>query len=167
MDISNEIFDLRVAVSYLGEKSQFNWWQSDFFSATAVSFLNPVFPRTRFLVQGEGSSAAARRLHDERIGLGRVFHLFRLPEDFEQAFHQRLLEPSAEGELSERLSNKDTALNYLESTYGDSESETVGPVLLGDISERTFDEVVGLIAQAYIAGFRKGTPVLPYLKDEK
>ncbi|MEL7499019.1 MAG: BrxE family protein [Planctomycetota bacterium] len=162
-----ELLKLRVVASFLGEKSQYNWWQSDFFSATAPSFLNPVFPRTRFLAQAEGSSAAARNLHDERIGVGRVFHLFRLPEDFEQSFHQRLQEASAESELSELLSSQEAALNYLETTYGDSKSDDVGPVLVGNINEIASDEVVGSIAQAYLAGFRKGTPVFPYLKDEK
>lgn len=162
-----ELMRLRVVASYLGEKSQFNWWQSDFFSSTAPSFLNPVFPRTRFLAQAEGSAAAARHLHDERIGVGRVFHLFRLPEDFEQAFHQQLQGASAENEISDLLSSKDSALNYLETTYGDSGSENVGPVLVGDINDITSDEVIGSIAQAYLGGFQKDAPVFPYLKEEK
>ena len=158
---------LRLVVSYLGERAQFNWWQSDFFGATAPSFLNPVFPRTRLLAQVEGSSAAARHLHDERVGVGRACHLFRLPEDLEQDFHQRLQEVSAERELSELLSGQEAALNYLVVTYGEPKSEVVGPVLVGDVSEIASVEVVGSMAHAYLAGFRIGTPVFPYLKDEK
>ena len=165
----NEILDLlqiRVIASFLGEKSQFNWWQSDFFGPSASSFLNPVFPRTRFLAQAEGSSAAARKLHDDRIGVGLVFHLFRLPEDFELSFHQRLQESEVSSRLSEFMSDKDAALKFLESEYGQPKSEDVGPVLVGEIDQLKTNSVVEKIAQAYLGGFQRETPVFPYLKEE-
>jgi hypothetical protein len=33
---------------------------------------------------------AAARVHDEYIGVGKVYHLFRLPEHIEQALHSSL-----------------------------------------------------------------------------
>jgi hypothetical protein len=34
---------LRVVIGYLGEREQFGWWQSLFFSASSQAFLVPVF----------------------------------------------------------------------------------------------------------------------------
>ena len=162
----SDLLQIRVVVSFLGEKKQLNWWQSEFFGASAPSFLNPVFPRTRFLAQAEGSSAVARKLHDDRIGIGRVFHLFRLPEDFELSFHQRLQEADIAAKLSEYLSDKDAVLNFLESEYGKPKTNDVGPVLVGEINQITTKPIVETIAQAYLGGFQRETPVFPYLKVE-
>jgi len=166
IDISN-LLHLRLVTSFLGEKSQFNWWQSDFFSPTAESFLNPLFPKTQFLGQAEGASAAARKGHDERIGVGRVFHLFRLPEDFEQAFHQRLQDATVIEDLKNRISTRETAFEFLESKFGKPESNEIGPQLVGDISQITETPVVQAIARAYLSGFKNEETVLPYLKDEQ
>ena len=56
---------LRMIVGFLGEKGQHNWWSSEFFSATAPAFLNPVFGKTATLAQYHGVKEAARRVHDE------------------------------------------------------------------------------------------------------
>ena len=77
--IATTIAELRVLVGYLGEKGQANWWGSEFFSATATAFLAPIFNRSLFLAQYQGATAAAAKVHDEAIGVGRIFHLFRLP----------------------------------------------------------------------------------------
>ena len=88
------IVRLRVIVGYLGEKAQFDWWQSGFFTPSSAAFLNPVFARTSALAQYHGVKEAARRLHDEHIGVGRMFHLFRLPETLEQSLFEFLKEPA-------------------------------------------------------------------------
>lgn len=156
---------LRVIVGYLGEKSQFGWWQSDFFSPSAAGFLDPVFPRTRFLAQVEGAGSAAGQIHDERIGVGRVFHLFRLPEDFEQTFHQRLQEPSVVEQLSSLIQTKDDAVRFLEREVGTASADATGPVLVGEVAGVAEKATLASIGQAYLTGFRQDTPVLPYLKE--
>ena len=157
---------LRVLISFLGEKSQFNWWQSDFFAPTASAFLAPLFPRTRFLSQVEGSAAAAGKLHDERIGVGRVFHLFRLPEDFEQSFHASLQHNELTEELSALLGGRGAAMEALESEFGEPSQQDTGPVLVGNSQALTDAETLARMGQAYLSGFKTSTPVFPYLKDE-
>tara|TARA_B100000686_G_scaffold343118_1_gene423375 strand:- start:618 stop:986 length:369 start_codon:yes stop_codon:yes gene_type:complete len=94
--ILSQIGRLRVIVGYLGEKDQHNWWGCSFFSAISSSFLDPVFPRTAFLARCHGVKAKATRLHDERIGVGKVYHLFRLPEHTEQKLHEHFLDEAAD-----------------------------------------------------------------------
>lgn len=68
-----EIARLRLTVGYLGEKGQHNWWSSEFFSATAPVFLNPVFSKTAVLAQYHGVKEAARRVHDAHIASAACF----------------------------------------------------------------------------------------------
>lgn len=89
------IVRLRMVVGHLGEKGQHEWWSSAFFSTTASAFLDPVFGKTAILAQYHGVCEAVRRVHDEHIGVGRVFHLFRLPESLEQQLFELLRDPAA------------------------------------------------------------------------
>ena len=61
---------IRALVGYLGEKSQLNWWDTNFLSETGLQFLSINFPRSSFSAGVNSVSTAARRLHDERIGKG-------------------------------------------------------------------------------------------------
>ena len=81
---------LRAVVAYLGERDQFAWWQSAFFGAGSALFLSPIFARTQILAQCAGAGMAAARVHDEHIGVGGVYHLFRLPEEIERSLHGAL-----------------------------------------------------------------------------
>ncbi len=78
-----DIAKLRIAIGYLGEKSQYAWWRSSFFIPASRTYLAPVFGKTALLTRYYGMREAATLVHDERIGVGKgVFHLFRLPECF-------------------------------------------------------------------------------------
>ncbi len=82
---------LRLLVGFLGEQSQHNWWSSNFLTSANAAFLQPVFTKTYRLAQYNGLTEAARRVHDEYIGLGNAYHLFRFPEDIEQNIYQLML----------------------------------------------------------------------------
>ena len=76
--------ELQAVIGYLGEREQSGWWQCSFHSTGSRAFLAPVLGRTPNLAQHVGASRAAALVHDERIGVGRVFDRFRLPGDLEQ-----------------------------------------------------------------------------------
>ena len=78
---------MRFAVGFLGEQANPWWWDSSFCGNNGKAFLSPVFPRTYIHAQYQGVVSAAALVHDDRIGVGNVFHLFRLPEDIEQGLH--------------------------------------------------------------------------------
>ena len=83
---------LRFCVSFLGEKYANNWWDSQFLNTTGQKFMQNVYPKATFSAALEGASRSAFEFHDNRIGKGKVFHLFRLPTSMEQTIHQLLLE---------------------------------------------------------------------------
>src|SRR5262245_9592659 len=71
--IVDKYLHLRLLVGYLGESEQFGWWQTTLLQSRSRSFLDPVFARTSKLAQYHGVREAARRLHDEHIGLAASF----------------------------------------------------------------------------------------------
>lgn len=87
----DKLLELRILVGYLGEKDQFNWWDTLFLDQTGRRFLQVNFPRSVFAAGVHSVVEAAKQLHDQRIGRGRVFHLFRLPAFSEESLHHELM----------------------------------------------------------------------------
>ena len=156
---------LRVAVGYLGEREQFSWWQSSFFTAGSQAFLAPIFARTQFLAQCSGVTRAAANVHDERIGTGHVYHLFRLPEDTEQDIHQLLHSSELTQESASLITDQEAALNFLRQDLDSVDSSAIGPVLINK-TEALRDSTQWRVACAhYIHGFKQGVEIFPYFAD--
>lgn len=158
---------LRAAVGLLGEREQHGWWQSGFFAAGSGAFLTPVFGRTALLAQCAGVTRAAARVHDERIGVGRVFHLFRLPEAAEQGLHQALQQPALAARLAETLATPDTALRQLQTLAGPAHSVLIGPALVGPAAALGQTETWRAVAGLYAGAFAAGHQTFPFLTDAR
>ena len=115
--------------------------------------------------QAEGVRAAAGELHDQRIGVGKVFHLFRLPEELEQSFHRLLHDEEICAAFTQRITSKEHAIDYLESTFGGDPDGSIGPVSVGDVRRVTEETTVATIGQYYLQGFKAESPVFPFLKE--
>ena len=162
--ISTTIAELRVLVGYLGEKGQDNWWTSDFLSTTAAAFLAPIFNRSLFLAQYQGATAAAAKVHDEAIRVGRIYHLFRLPIGLEQASADALSDAAFVGTIQARLVRRELALARLAELAGKPESPSPGPVSLGLMSEDLKPELQ-LAAGFYCAAFTAGIHTFPFIRE--
>lgn len=160
-----EIARLRLIVGFLGEKAQHNWWSSEFFSATAPAFLNPVFGKTTLLAQYHGVKESARRMHDEYIGIGRVFHLFRLPESTEQALFEMIQEASIAEILRSEVGTLETAETALHELSESSGSLREGPVQVGSVADLDGTRWISEAARCYEAAFKTGSRSFPYLAD--
>ena len=157
---------LRLLVGYLGEQQQYNWWPSAFFTPSSMAFLTPMFSKTAFMAQYQGVKAAASRAHDEHIGLGKVSHLFRLPERLEQALYQHLQDKTFVDALHVALHDKDQALACL-ATWADSHPASAeGPVLVGTMTELVHGQTCGRLAQHYWSAFTRHTHVYPYYGEQ-
>ena len=157
---------LRVIVGYLGEKAQHNWWPSEFLLPTAPAFLAPVFGKTAVLAQYHGVKEAARRVHDDHIGVGRVFHLFRLPESVEQAVFDVLQDPEVTAALRKSIESADTASGALQGFMDSPGALQEGPVQIGTVSELDGSRWLSDVARCYHAAFSAGLHSFPYLVDE-
>jgi hypothetical protein len=164
--IATTIAELRVLVGYLGEKGQANWWGSEFFSASASTFLAPTFNRSLFLAQYQGATAAAAKVHDEAIGVGRICHLFRLPIGLEQASADAINHLAFAQLVQAALTNRESALARLAELGEKPESSSPGPVSLGLMSQDLKPELQRA-AGFYFAAFASGIQTLPYVRESE
>lgn len=162
--IATKIAELRVLVGFLGEKGQANWWSSEFFSATAIAFLAPIFNRSLFLAQYQGVTAAASKMHDEAIGVGRIYHLFRLPIGLEQASADALNDVTFVQALQGKLASRENALARLAELGGSQESVSPGPVSLGQMSDDLTAELQRA-ACIYHLALQTGIQTYPYVRE--
>ena len=158
----SDIIRLRFLVGYLGEKNQYNWWPSEFITPNSAAFLAPVFSKTASLAQYHGVTEASRRVHDEHIGVGRVFHLFRLPENLEQALFDQLQDLTIATNALKELSSQDVALSALQTLAGGSSPAQEGPIKIGEADDLAGDDWPSLAARHYHAAFTANLYSYPY-----
>lgn len=152
---------LRALVGFLGEKSQFNWWDTNFLSSTGLQFLAINFPLSAFSAGCNSVSEAARRLHDERLGKGGVYHLFRFPTSIEESIHKQLLNIDS-NELIPYFKDIKTALDQLKEFVSDSGIAPDGPVQIGTGKNMFSDFAIEELAKHYHNAFSDGKKCFPY-----
>jgi len=159
---------IRVCVGYLGENDHFSWWPSSFFSKSSEAFLKPVFNKTHFLTQYYGVKAAATIVHDEHIGIGKdVFHLFRLPEQYEIEIHGLLGKADSLSFLPKAICDKNSAQNFLMEFSNMKTVKDFGPVRLGEMKDIHKGTTWKAVAHHYLEGFKSGNEVFPYFSTSK
>lgn len=158
-----KLLQVRILVGFLGESSQYGWWTTAFFQPLSKSFLEPVFARTSGLAQYHGVSQAARLLHDQHIGVGQVFHLFRLPEEIEREMHHLLEEPARQAEVFQPLTNQQAALEALLLLADGSREITAGPLNVGNVVDLGSAKILKEMARCYATAFQGGFKTYPYL----
>ncbi|MGY6215758.1 BrxE family protein [Methylolobus aquaticus] len=156
---------LRTVVGYLGEKDQHGWWPSSFFSASSSAFLQPVFPRSHLAAAYHGVVEAGRRLHDQHIGIGRVFHLFRLPEEQERELHEIALRTPMLKSLTESTACGEAAMAELARIAQGGLVAPDGPVKVGTRRTLLSGEAVEDVARHYHDAFRRGIRCFPYFTE--
>lgn len=161
----NSLVTLRLVVGYLGERAQFAWWQSAFLAPASSAFLSPLFARTPALARCTGVTQAATLVHDDRIGVGDVYHLFRLPEDLEEAIHRALQSREQDVARLALVADQATALKHLHSLAAATNDGVVGPTWVGGTAvlrdEVAWRQVAGYYAQA----FDQQREIFPYFAD--
>lgn len=160
------IVKLRLAVGILGEKEQSNWWPSLWFTTNASSFLIPIYGERLDVARYHGVVEAARLVHDERIGVGRAFHLFRLPEGLERRLHEVVAQHKACQNFAD-LTEPAMAENSLAELAANSREVSQGPVRAGDVGDLYGRKCVGGLAAYYRAAFEASQQTFPYFSGRK
>jgi hypothetical protein len=153
---------LRFVVAYLGERHLAAWWDTAFLSHTGLRYAEINFPRSAMAAAGVSASEAARRLHDARIGKGRVFHLFRLPPAIEEAVHFSMLhgEPKP---IKTMIADRQSALGSLKAIAGGKKiKEAEGPLQVGSVADILTEDATTALAGYYLNGFLNEKKVFPY-----
>ncbi len=156
---------LRTLVAYLGEKAQLRWWDTGYLGETGRAFLSINFPRSTLAAGVSAAGSAAKRLHDERIGRSRVFHLFRLPFEIETQVQEAILRAD-QGTLWALIPSREAALSVLGSLAGATLVAPEGPVCVGEERHILTPDGVGESARHYLSAFSRGVVCLPYFMAE-
>lgn len=152
---------LRTVVGFLGEKQQFGWWDTNFLSSTGLKYLEITFPRSVFSAAITSVTEAAKRVHDNRIGKGHVYHLFRLPLSLEQQIHSHLQSDKSDKILSD-ISDRKSALNVLKSVANGDSKQAEGPIQAGTENDLYKPLSIKQMAKHYIKAFEDSKEVFPY-----
>jgi hypothetical protein len=161
----HQIVGLRLAVGLLGEQEQSAWWPSSFLGRHAQTFLNPIFGNKTRMAQYNGVTEAACRVHDERIGVGRVFHLYRLPETIEQWISNAFQEGSLPEEVTRCFDSREAGESILAGLAKVPAVVKPGPVRLGGADMINSRDGVAHLAATYRAAFQTSIRCYPYFTD--
>lgn len=156
--------EVRLLVGYLAEQ-QGAWFRSQFFGATAPAYLAPVFVRTAFQAQCSGVTAAAARVHDDAIGIGHTYHLFRLPEVLEQGIAATFSDAPFVVQLQAQLASPDVALGRLDALATPGVAHEGAQVMVGNFAEGA-EALLRALAGVYADAFRKGIKSFPFVREE-
>lgn len=157
----DEIVRLRMSVAFLGESDTSPWWSSSFASSASEAFMLPIFglrtPHARY----QGLVEAARRVHDDRIGVGRVYHLFRLPDHEERrAFEIAQTNMSVLGDVA----SPNAALALLADLSSQEAKPKEGPTLIASKAAIGSQDWIGEVASLYRLAFAKSAQCFPYFR---
>jgi hypothetical protein len=157
----DKLIAMRTLIGFLGEKEQFNWWDTLFLGKTALSYLQLNFPRTKFSAALHSVTEAAKKVHDDRIGKGNVNHIFRLTahDEHQLANYLRDINPDQFLYLFE---SKETALSHLSQYVTEEQPLKQGPV---QVDSDSFFTINGLkkAAAYYYQAFTSGVKTFPYI----
>ena len=159
---ANQYRRLRISVLGLGALAQNPWWKASSISPVGLRSLSLVFPRTYSNAAVTAASEIACRVHDEKIGKGRVFHLFRLPSDLEFKIQQDLHGLTADQIPPFELTAFTATLAELAKDVSFQVSE--GPQRSGSIDELSGPTAISRLAAIYLNAHAQGICCLPYFE---
>ena len=163
---SNELIKvirLRTAIGLLGEKDHGNWWSSLWFTSNATTYLSPIYGERTDAARYQGLVETARLAHDNRIGIGRAFHLFRLPEALERRIHDSVIKENAISAAG-GIPGKADAETFLEEIAEPVDAK-IGPIRVGNAADFEGPAWTKVLAGHYLAAFKNSQQTFPYFAE--
>lgn len=167
--LAHQLLSLRAIVASLGEQPPSPWWRTQFLTDAGLRATSRIFPRTGVAAAINSACEAARLDHDKKVGVGRRYHLFRLPIDWEDGVTSMLKEPEQQAEAKQLiLSGRDGLLKSLESlVQGAKRVGKEGPVSLGLAVRIGTKEAIAELAANYLRAFTNNQKCYPYFEEQE
>ena len=155
-----------MAVGFLGQVGLLGWWSSSLLSPNGLAIAEYNFPRAAGYAALNATTAAAKRLHDERIGKRRCVHLFRFALA-DEVLIQRAIQPNGLVFLEPVFQRREDALRVLAAESREVISVDAGPVQIGALEDAFTELGLSELAKHYFAAFRQEIQCLPYFANAK
>lgn len=163
MDIKEAFLELQMIILFLGEKNQFNWWDTSFLTNTGIDFLKISFPRIPYVSAFNSTRKAARLLHDESISKENSYHLFKFPIYQEEIFYRQVNETNIKMIYS-GISSKESAIQKLKVISHQVIQSPEGSVQIGSEKSLFTENSIHEIAAHYYDAFTSNKKVYPYFR---
>lgn len=157
--------EIRFLVGFLGEKTQSSWWGSNFMASSSEAFLAPVFSRTTMLAKYHGVCEAAMLVHDEHIGLGANYHLYRMPESAERAAAKAVTDTDFQQHINDVLGSSEAVQKRLGELAATDIEKVQGPVVLGNYADAELNQQLRQSASHYSRAFKEGYECFPFTRE--
>ena len=157
--------EIRLLVGFLGEKTQPGWWGSNFIGTSSEAFLAPVFSRTTMLARYHGVCEAAMLVHDEHIGVGANYHLYRMPESAERAAAKAVAETDFQQQINDVLGSSEAVQKRLGELAATDADKAQGPVVLGSYADADLNQHLRQSASHYARAFKEGYECFPFMRE--
>ena len=157
------IVKLRIAIGLLGDENHGKWWPSLWFTANAKAFLSPIYGERTDDTRYRGLVETARLVHDTRIGIGRAFHLFRLPETLERRIHEGVIKERIVG-FAGGVPSKADAEAFLDEMARPLNTK-IGPIRVGSTIDLERSAWTKVLAGHYSAAFKNSQQTFPYFSE--
>jgi hypothetical protein len=170
MDLLKTIVQLRISVAALGEKNGAAWWDCSFLEEASIRYLSYAFPRAPELAALEGAFEAARRVHDTRIGVQGVNHLFRLPYEIELRLvdTMKMEIPDLCSYMKNANADPSKYMSSLSGIASVAEPGYEGPLKIGSSAEEMLTEAtLKRMAAIYLGAFNSRKKSFPYIQSQK
>lgn len=158
------ICETRMLIGFLGEKHQAFWWGSSFLSSSSKAFLSPIYPNSFAVAQYNGVCKAASIVHDEHIGIGKHFHLYRLPDSVERSLMKCIQDKDFSENITKYFTTKEMAINRLKELGIEAITKAEGPIVIGDYSDNSLDALIRISRSHYVDAFISGYKAFPYMR---
>lgn len=166
-DQTRVILLVRTLVAALGERTAPPWWRTQFLTEVGFRAMGRVFPRTAASAALNSVLLAARVDHDQRIGVGERYHLFRLPTNMENALLSLMAESSFATQTTGLVTKRPEELIQDLGTLA-SERKIVGsegPIRVGPATILLHSSAIEALAAHYRHSFQTGRRAFPYFAD--
>jgi hypothetical protein len=148
---------LRYITALLGE--YYHWWPANILTGKGEDFLAYVLPKTKSLASQQLALEICRMDHDKQIGPNK-FHLFRLPQKWEE---QIFAELSNDSHPKEVPAQNELLTELFKLSQNLSISIKKGPALIGLHTELNDESVFNAFAKYYYEAFTNDFRTYPYL----
>ena len=104
-------------------------------------------------------------VHDEHIGVGANYHLYRMPDSAERAAAKALADADFQQQLIDVLGSSEVAQTRLGELATNDTGKVEGPVVLGSYADSDLEKLLCQSASHYSRAFKEGYKCLPYMRE--